>query len=288
MKKIFFVGLMTFAAVSLMAEVKVATFENEAGGINVAKADTCWQGADNPVADPVTGTFYTWQSGDFKFQTYAANWGGFQGFTVTNESSNEVTKMGYDKPYRSASGGAYEGQNFAVWNAWGGDTVSFDLQVVKGFFVNNTPYAVGGITTNNYSPANQFKQSDYLVLKCIGLKDKKPVNTVEVYLAKDGKYIDKWTYVDLSSLGEISGMVFEMDGSDQSYGYLNTPAYFAMDNFGAAKPDAYVVPEMKSFEVATALENTEAAAPATKVLRNGQLFILHNGVMYNVQGARVE
>ena len=42
MKKFFFLGLMTFAAFSLMAETKVATFENEAGGINVAKADTCW------------------------------------------------------------------------------------------------------------------------------------------------------------------------------------------------------------------------------------------------------
>lgn len=41
-------------------------------------------------------------------------------------------------------------------------------------------------------------------------------------------------------------------------------------------------------EGATAIENTEAATKATKVIRDGQLYILHNGKMYNVQGAVVK
>lgn len=41
-------------------------------------------------------------------------------------------------------------------------------------------------------------------------------------------------------------------------------------------------------EGATAIENTEAATKATKVIREGQLYIIHNGKMYNVQGAVVK
>lgn len=286
MKKFFFLGLMTISTISMMAAVNVAYFENAAGGINVAKADTCWQGADSP-----TDGWQNWKSGDFNFQT-KVQYGGtyFEGFTVTNESSNAATTLGYDGAYRSASGGAYQGQNFAVWYPIynGQDTVSFAAQTVAGFFVNNTPYTIGGITTNNYAPAHQFKQTDYLVLKCTGLKNKVAVGTVEVYLAKEGKLIDKWTYVELSSLGEIDAILFSMDGTDKSGWGMNTPTYFAMDNFGASKPDAYVAPEMRSFTVATDVENAEVEMSARKFFRNGQIYIIRDGKVYNITGAQVE
>lgn len=52
--------------------------------------------------------------------------------------------------------------------------------------------------------------------------------TVVVELAKDGKFIKDWTYVDLSSLGQVNEVVFTMEGSDMSYGYLNTPPTSAL------------------------------------------------------------
>ena len=42
------------------------------------------------------------------------------------------------------------------------------------------------------------------------------------------------------------------------------------------------------FSVSTALDNTEAEAKAVKVVREGQLLILKNGVLYNAQGAVVK
>lgn len=41
-------------------------------------------------------------------------------------------------------------------------------------------------------------------------------------------------------------------------------------------------------ESPTAIENTEASVKAVKVIRDGQLYIMHNGRMYNVQGAVVK
>jgi hypothetical protein len=40
-------------------------------------------------------------------------------------------------------------------------------------------------------------------------------------------------------------------------------------------------------DIPTALENTEAAVKAEKVILEGQMFILKNGVLYNMQGAAV-
>ena len=42
-----------------------------------------------------------------------------------------------------------------------------------------------------------------------------------------------------------------------------------------------------STEVLTAIDNTEAAVKAVKVIRDGKLFIEKNGVLFNAQGAVV-
>lgn len=221
-----------------------ATFENEEGGINVAKADTCWQGADAPAMG-----WNNWKSDEYTFQTYSDGSGYYySAFTVTNETAN--TSTGYLEPYRSASGGAYEGENFAVWNMnyYGADTVSFAAQVVPGFFVNNTAYAVTSML-NGDAYAKRFEKDDWLKLTITGLKDKAAGQSVDFYLAKDGKYVNQWTYVDLSELGEIDGVVFSMSSSDSGEWGMNTPAYFAMDNFGAELPEGYIEPARAEFPV---------------------------------------
>jgi hypothetical protein len=41
------------------------------------------------------------------------------------------------------------------------------------------------------------------------------------------------------------------------------------------------------FGIATGINNAEEAVKTVKVLRNGQLFIEKNGVLFNAQGARL-
>ena len=265
---------------------EVATFENEADGINVAKADTCWQGADAPVVG-----WNSWKSGEFTFKTYYGGDTGmgdyYSAWTVSSETAN--TSTGYTQAYRNAKGGAYEGQNFVVWNQnyYGADTITFNKQTIAGFFVNNTAYAVNSML-NGDSFAKKFAKGDWFKLTCVGVLKGAKVGQVEVDLAKDGKYINEWTYVDLSSLGDIDGLTFEMSSSDSSYGYMNTPAYFAMDNFGAAKPENYVEPARAEFELdGTAVINSVNTVPVQKAIRNGQLLIIRDGKTFNVQGVVV-
>lgn len=269
MKKIYTMIVVALLGSAMVeAQNNVATFENEAGGINLTAAESAWQGADVPVDGR-----NEWTSGDYTFSTYvdAASFY-YSEFTVSNQTAN--TSTGWAEPYRSAKGGAYEGANFAVWNMnyYGIDTISFTERVVPGFYVNNNAYAVTSML-NGDSYAKKFDETDWFVLYCIGLKGADVVDTIEVYLAKDGAIMTEWTYVDLSELGEIDGMTFGMNSSDSGDYGMNTPAYFCMDNFGAALPDA--------------VSNATTIAPATKVVENGQVMIVKDGVRYNLLGGVV-
>ncbi len=261
----------------------VATFENEAGGINLTAAESNWQGADAPVA----GTTYAWKSGDFTFLTYATSWGGYSATTVTNETAN--TSTGYTEAYRSISGGAYEGDNFAVIyvDNYNPDTVSFEARVVKGFYINNTAYAVNSMC-NGDGFARKFGEDDWFKLTITGLKNKEAGNSVEFYLAQNGEYVADWTYVDLTGLGEIDAVVFSMSSTDNGESGMNTPAYFALDNFGAACPADYVEPARVAFpSEETAISNTNTEVKALKVIRDGQVLIIRDGKAINVLGVEL-
>lgn len=249
MKKFYtMIAVALFGSAMVVAQNHVATFENEAGGINLTAAESAWQGADVPVDGR-----NEWTSGDYTFSTYvdAASFY-YSEFTVSNQTAN--TSTGWAEPYRSAKGGAYEGANFAVWNMnyYGIDTITFTERVVPGFYVNNNAYAVTSML-NGDSYAKKFDETDWFVLYCIGLKNNAVVDTVEVYLAKAGEIMTEWTYVDLSVLGAIDAMTFGMNSSDCGDYGMNTPAYFCMDNFGAERPAA---------KVAT-FENEEGGIQAT-------------------------
>ncbi|MHC5362223.1 DUF4465 domain-containing protein [Myroides sp. LJL110] len=63
----------------------------------------------------------------------------------------------------------------------------------------------------------------------------KSENTVECYLSdfrqKDSMGIlNHWVKTDLSLLGKVNKIAFQMQSSDGSGYWMNTPAYFCMDD----------------------------------------------------------
>lgn len=224
--------------------VKVAGFENEEGGINLTAAESNWFGADEPIEG-----MNNWMSGTYRFQTYhsVSEYGVYNAAAVvTNETSTAFKD--YNDAYRSASGGAFEGANYAVWylDGYNNGAVTFDPQVVKGFYVNNNAYAASSMTLGD-SFAKKFGAEDFFKLTCTGKKDGEVVGTVDFMLAENGEFVNQWTYVDLSELGEIDALTFSLSSSDNGEWGINTPTYFCMDNFGAEKPADYVAPERAKF-----------------------------------------
>ena len=232
------------------------------------------------------------ESGSYNFYQEVVDYGDwgvyYFGNLPTNKSDNSF--VNYLDAEKSASGGAYEGNNFVVWTMSysGEDYITLDREhEVPGFFINNTAYAVNSMC-NGDGYAKKFTADDWFRLTIQGLKNGIPVNTqVVIDLAAEGKYIDQWTWVDLSSLGVVDEIRFSLSSSDTGDNGMNTPAYFALDNFGAEIPEGYVAPEKAEFDLNEGIEDVDAAIKAVKVVRNGQVVIIRGEKKFNILGTEL-
>jgi hypothetical protein len=191
------------------------------------------------------------------YDTGFNSWYGFASSNVV-----ETTTPGYGNQYAAITGGGFDGSaNYAMtFDPIGGGYGSsprIDLNQavdVAGLYVTNSTYgyfAMADGNDGNPSPfVRQFgddpelvgngnqSEPDYCLLTITGLDGSdQPVGVVDFYLADyrftdngDDYVVDSWEWVDLSSLGEIAALEFTVTSTDMSFGYLNTPAYFAIDN----------------------------------------------------------
>lgn len=263
-------------------DIVVATFENRPLGIYLTQKDSFWCGTS-----PLHSGVNNWTSGSYSFYTYNDDLYGtsyYYGFVVSNNTA--PISSGYTEPYRSAAGGAYEGSNFTIWSNdyYGTNSFTCSEQVLPGMEVCNNAYTVDEMCHGKYAKA--FTQDDYLTLLCIGKHEGLVTDTVRVDLASNGTYINQWTWVDLSPLGQVDQVQLCMIGSDMGQWGLNTPAYVCLDNVGQNKPNGYVVPERASFS-ATEIVNVHLNDNCIyKVLRNGELLIVQDDVIYTLQGIK--
>jgi hypothetical protein len=109
--------------------------------------------------------------------------------------------------------------------------------VFDHFYVTNTTYAVlsmknGGALEKQFSYADQ----DWLKLVIEGFNaNGVSTGTVEFYLADfrtsaSPGIITEWTRVDLSPLGAVQKITFDLQSSDTGNYGMNTPGYFCFDN----------------------------------------------------------
>lgn len=100
------------------------------------------------------------------------------------------------------------------------------------------------------------------------------------YHKKKGRdsVVTTWQKWDLSVLGEVVSVAFNLVGSADLYGDwgLNAPAYFAYDDI-AVRFD-------KNDQTALFNSPTTSFPNSRKVLHNGQLLIFRNGKTYSIMG----
>lgn len=133
-------------------------------------------------------------------------------------------------------------------------------EIVPGMYVTNTAYAVTSME-NGDSYAKKFGYGDWFKLTATGYDaNDELTNSVDFYLADfrsdnaSERYIVKdWQYMDLSLLGTVKKIVFTMSSSDSSTYGMNTPAYFAFDNFGA-EPSTIVLADKSEYSATEAKE----------------------------------
>lgn len=235
-------------------------------------------------------TYFEVQNFMFSHLPSAENYGGtsWEGFTVARISSDTLNSFG------CMAQGGFDGvgtpylvgyySEYYTWTNENGEPSSNMILFNDG----NTYDAVGVYVCNNSntyhsilngdSYAKKFAQGDTLVLKIHALDEYYAIDdskqNVVVYLAdcrssdaSAWKINKGWEWIDLSVLGNVSGLAFTMASSDVSYGFMNTPAYFCLDGLQVRKgatvalPDKVETPTLAICMQADYIEVANATAP---------------------------
>lgn len=108
--------------------------------------------------------------------------------------------------------------------------------IEQAYFTNNT-YAVLSMTNGDgFAKKHTYERKDWFKLIVVGIdKDGKKTGEVEIYLSdfrtpQSPGIIKEWVKTDLTSLGKVNKVYFKMASSDGDGYWMNTPAYFCMDD----------------------------------------------------------
>lgn len=179
-------------------------------------------------------------------------WGG--GHAVSNYASSDfVANGGYESQltvYKASAkgdvrtGGGHNGSNnFAVHFGYKDKSGYTDSQILPSFafgdgmarvidhmYVNNICYALNCYLNGNGLTA-KIGDDDWVKLTATGYDGEAKTGEASIYLCNGPKnIITDWTKFDLSGLGAVTKVEFNITGSsDNGYGF-SQPAYFAYDD----------------------------------------------------------
>ncbi len=226
---------------------------------------------------------------------YDTAWGGsWYGFAVSNKV--DTITAGYFNQYSAIAGKGYNSANYAVGYSY--SVVVLKNQAAgkeaKGFWVTNNTYAYLSMKNGDSTFAKKFggvsgNDTDWFKITISGyLNNSSAGKMKDFYLAdyqnKDNSkdYIIKgWTWVDLTSLGNVDSLTFMFSSTDTGQYGMNTPGYFCMDNFTTS--DHY-----------TGLQNISSSkeifvypCPANEVLYTSESLNGKRVSIYDMQGHKV-
>lgn len=239
MKQIFCITSLWLMASSASAQHLVSTFETFSLSPNSYYQDS-------------SSTAFVTQNASFEYHwdNQFNYWKG--GFSYSNV--HDSTTAGSTNQYAVM---AYKGYNnsetFVIGQQRGRIALASQQNTVEGFYITNTTYAYKsmrfgdsfarkfGDTTGTGSGGSmaQGAYPDFFKVTIKGYDGGVMKNdSVEFYLAdyrspnSNLDYIvDTWQWVNTSSLGEVDSIRFFMYSSDVGAFGINTPLYFAIDNF---------------------------------------------------------
>lgn len=184
-------------------------------------------------------------SGGLFFENdYFPSFDGFSGFAASTITDN--TTPGFGNQFSAFPGGGAGGSmTYAVYYpsaSTSGSVLLPRTQTVLGAQLTNTTYAALSMRDGD-AFAKRFggesgDDPDFFRLLVEGLDAAgASTGTVELMLA-DYRFadntldyiLDEWTYLDLSGLGEIRALRFQLESSDVGAFGINTPTYFALDD----------------------------------------------------------
>jgi Domain of unknown function (DUF4465) len=200
------------------------------------------------------GTSGAFTTGGASFSnSYNPTYGSWSGFAISN--TTDTTTADYTNYSALPGSGAGDSSTYAI---------SYDAASVKfattqnlfglGASITNATYAGLSMQTGD-SFAKKFggvtgSDADFFKLTISGFTGGTATGTAVDFFLADFRFanssqdyiVNKWTFVDFSALGTVDEIRFSYTSSDNGQFGINTPTYFAMDNFLAVpEPSAAVM-----------------------------------------------
>lgn len=189
----------------------------------------CYWGGGHAISNYVTSDYVTYGNYEYQLTVYNSNTGNdvVFGGGGHNGSDNFCVHFGY------MDGSAYN-YTEELPSIYFSDEIP---RVIDHMWVANTAYALNCFGNGN-SLTEAIKEGDSVYLTATGY-DENDTQTGQctIYLVNGpDNIVDKWVKWDLSSLGEVCRVDFNVLGtSDNGYGF-SQPAYFAYDDVAVRFP----------------------------------------------------
>lgn len=204
-------------------------------------ADGIWTGAreENPV-----------KTDGFQFSHSISEYGTIEGFTPACQEDIAYTPPMYQHEFRVVTAGGVEGPGtpymVGFWSSQESNTPQqrsctlrrTDSQPFTPHHVmcTNTCYTYYTMIDGD-DFTRPFAEGDWLRVTAHGMGTDGVLREADFYLANvtskkaaEG-IINTWKYFDLTPLGEVNLIYFTMSSTDNGQWGMNTPAYFALDQF---------------------------------------------------------
>lgn len=251
-KKLLYGCMMLSLSFPVKAQLEVANFENLELPDN-----SYWCGEFYDEDDEDMGFSQGWfESGSFQFNNFYwpdYNTWAFFAYSSRTEKTFSAASMEADQ-FNSITGCGAGGSSIfgvAFPASYMGYTVMTvndeqSAAVIPGMEIVNTAWVVDCIL-NGDGFEGPFKTGDWMKLILTGFNGEDKTEAKEYYLADyrsenpdEHYYLDEWTWIDLSDLGEVTSVEFSIDSSKKNAYGVTTPTYVCIDNVGSSKPSSQV------------------------------------------------
>lgn len=177
---------------------------------------------------------------------YIPDWFSWDGWSYSNTTDLMTAGIGNQyTAYNTPSGGGHNSNNYGVFfEPFGAlaPTIDFGGPVtLSNAWITNTTYDYLAVVNGDDGGAGyvtQFGAGDWFKVTVWGFDAAgRQTHSLDIYLAdytdpdsSNWYALDAWTSFDLSALGTVYGLGFDLNSTDTGAYGMNTPAYFAMDN----------------------------------------------------------
>jgi hypothetical protein len=193
-----------------------------------------------------------WQTSEANFQYQWNTGGGYWEAGCSYTNVKDTVDGSFNNLYGNITGTGLSGNNYVTIQDPAVIKVNH-LSSVSGFFITNTTFAWKAIKQGNMfsrkfgdttgtgsgTSIAQGNYPDWFLLKVVGYRNGVAANdTVKYYLAdyrpagtSNDFLLKNWQFVNCGILGVVDSIRFHLSSSDNSFGFMNTPSYFSIDNF---------------------------------------------------------